>query len=216
MSRPRPGAALALAALLLTAACGQPAAPPVANEAAASTLEPATNPASAEPAEAPKAAAMVLTPEGYGPLRIGMSLADVVTALGPDSDPDSVGGAEPEVCDQFRPVRAPEGLLVMVEEGRLTRISLMRGAEVATDRSLRVGASAAEVRAAYGSLVRAGPHKYQDAPAEYLTVWTRGGAGDEAIAPPDSRGLRYEIGQDGKVASIHAGGPSIQYVEGCL
>ena len=32
-------------------------------------------------------------------------------------------------------------------------------------------------------------------------------------------GLRlrvYEIGEDGRVVHIHAGGPSITYVEGCL
>ena len=145
-----------------------------------------------------------------------MSLADVVTTYGPDSDPDVVGGPEPELCDQFRPARAPEGLLVLVEEGRLSRITAMSGSDVETDNGLRVGATAAEVRAAYGALVNAEPHEYQDPPAEYLTIWTRGGASGGEAAPPDSRGIRYEVGDNGKVAFIHAGGPSIQYVEGCL
>lgn len=35
-----------------------------------------------------------------------------------------MGGPDPEACDQFRPERAPEGMLLMVEDGRLTRISL--------------------------------------------------------------------------------------------
>ena len=205
----------ALGALLLGTGCERaPEAPPANDASAASTSEPATN--AAEPAPAPKAASLVLTPEGYGPLRIGMSLADVVTTYGPDSDPDAVGGPEPELCDQFRPARAPEGLLVLVEEGRLSRITAMSGSDVETDNGLRVGATAAEVRAAYGALVNAEPHEYQDPPAEYLTIWTRGGASGGEAAPPDSRGIRYEVGDNGKVAFIHAGGPSIQYVEGCL
>jgi hypothetical protein len=188
-------------------------------------IAPAGNPASSVPAsnvsqEAPdrvsEAAAPLLTAEGYGPLRIGMTLADVVTALGPDSDPDSVGGPDPEACDQFRPARAPEGVLVMIEEGRLTRISLISGTELKTDRNLGLGATAATVRAAYGDRLRAEPHKYSDPPAEYLTVWTRGGPGSDGIASPDSRGIRYEIGTDGRVETIHVGGDSIQYVEGCL
>ena len=205
----------ALGALLLGTGCERaPEAPPANDASAASTSEPATN--AAEPAPAPKASALVLTPEGYGPLRIGMSLADVVTTYGPDSDPDVVGGPEPELCDQFRPARAPEGLLVLVEEGRLSRITAMSGSDVETDNGLRVGATAAEVRAAYGALVNAEPHEYQDPPAEYLTIWTRGGASGGEAAPPDSRGIRYEVGDNGKVAFIHPGGPSIQYVEGCL
>ena len=203
-------------ALLLLLACGSAADEPVNVTNGAASQAPAQAESESNVSAPTEPTAPVLTAEGYGPLRIGMSLADVVTTYGPDANPDSVGGPEPEVCDQFRPARAPEGLLVMVEDGRLTRISLMNGAEVETDRGLRVGAEAAAVRAAYGSRLQAGPHKYQDPPAEYLTFWTRGGAGDEVIAPPDSRGIRYEIGQDNKVAMIHAGGPSIQYVEGCL
>ena len=44
-----------------------------------------------------------------------------------------------------------------------------------------------------------------DAPAEHLTAW----------ASPGQRGVRYVVGQDGRVEEIHAGGPAIQYVEGC-
>ena len=205
----------AFGALLLGTGTERPAELPPANDASAvSTRDPAAN--AAAPAPSPNASALVLTPEGSGPLRIGMSLADLVTTYGPDSDPDSVGGPEPELCDQFRPARAPEGLLVMVEEGRLSRITAMSDSEVETAKGLGVGATAAEVRAAYGALVRAEPHEYQDPPAEYLTIWTRGGASGGEAAPPHSHGIRYEIGDDGKVAFIHAGGPSIQYVEGCL
>ncbi|HYC51244.1 MAG TPA: hypothetical protein VEB19_09080, partial [Gemmatimonadaceae bacterium] len=134
----------------------------------------------------------------------------VVAAAGEDANPNAVGGADPESCDQFRPVRAPQGLLVMVERDTLTRISLSRNPGVATDARLHVGDSAAAVLRHYGSRAVESPHKYQDAPARYITIWTRG-------RPPASsaRGIVYEIGGDNRVMHIHAGGPSIQYVEGC-
>lgn len=153
----------------------------------------------------------LLTPNGWGPLRIGMSRAQVVAALGDDANPDAVGGPEPEACDQFRPERAPEGMLLMVERDTLTRITLMRDSGVRTDRGLGLGDSASAVRAAYGSAAVASPHKYRDAPSAYITVWTTSPGG----ATP-ARGIVYEVGDDGRVAMIHAGGESIQYVEGCL
>jgi hypothetical protein len=208
---------IAWAAALLVAGCGGAGPGGQGNEAA-----PAVNSAAAAPASAPKAeapappAVAVLTAEGFGPLRIGMSRAEVVGALGEDSDPEAVGGPDPESCDSFRPVRAPEGLLVMIEEGRLTSISLIDDSRVETDRGLRLGATAASVRAAYGAALQAGPHKYEEAPAEYLTVWAKDGPrADAHETAATARGIRYEIGGKGVVQAIHAGGPSIEYVEGC-
>jgi hypothetical protein len=203
--------------MLLLAGCGgEPE-----NDAASVDLAPSGNraaeaPASAPEAKAPAPEAAVLTAEGFGPLRIGMSRAEVVKALGEDSDPEAVGGPDPESCDQFRPERAPEGMLVMIEAGRLTSVSLIDESKVRTDRGLGLGATGAEVRAAYGKALHEGPHKYEEAPAEYLTIWAKDGPrGDSYQTPATARGIRYEVGGKGKVQSIHAGGPSIQYVEGC-
>lgn len=207
-----------LAAALLLAGCGgaetgaDDEAAPAANAVAAQAT------ASAPKAEAPPAAAAapVLTAEGFGPLRIGMSRAEVVKALGEDSDPEAVGGPDPESCDMFRPERAPEGMLVMIEEGRLTSLSLIEESKVRTDRGLGLGAGASEVKAAYGAALQAGPHKYEEAPAEYLTIWAKDGPrGKGYETKATARGIRYEIGSKGRVQGIHAGGPSIQYVEGC-
>src|SRR3546814_5076713 len=74
------------------------------------------------------------TAEGWGPLHVGMMLVEIMAAAGPDSDPDAVGGPAPESCDIFHPARAPEGLRVMVEDGRLTRVSLSNPTEVKNDR----------------------------------------------------------------------------------
>jgi len=192
------------AAALALAACE----PPETAEKAPEPARPAPPPATPAPA------APVLTAEGYGPLRIGMTRAEVEQALGSDANPEAVGGPDPEACDEFRPQRAPEGLLVMIENGVLTRVSVIQGGQVRSDRDIGVGDPAAQVKTLYGPLVRASPHKYVEAPAEYLTVWSRGG-GAQYVQDPNARGLVYEINRDGRVQAIRGGGPSIQYVEGC-
>lgn len=201
----RPGFTIAVlgSAAFALAACNAPDDPAVP----AASVEPA--PAVA-PASPPPVAANVLTAQGFGPLRIGMTRAEVEAALGPDATPGSVGGPEPEACDIFRPDRAPQGLQVMVENGILTNVRLIRDADIATDRGFRIGDPAAAVKAAYGASAEVVSHKYVEAPAEYVTVWT-----SSDHSSPAARGIKYEIGSDGNVQSIAAGGPSIQYVEGC-
>ncbi|GAA0869866.1 hypothetical protein GCM10009116_17020 [Brevundimonas basaltis] len=187
--------ALGSTAVLVLAACGAPPPEPVR----APDL-PAVPAPSAEP----------LTALGFGPLRIGMTRAEVVAALGPDADPESPGGPDPASCDMFRPERAPEGLEVMIEDGVLTSIWLSRNTVVATDRALTIGDTAAEVKRVYGAAAKVEPHEYESAPAEYIMVWS-----NADHQSPAARGLKYEIGMDGHVQHIAGGGPSIQYVEGC-
>lgn len=167
------------------------------------------------PARSGDRTAEVLSATGWGPLRIGMTLREITASAGADSDPKAVGGSDPEQCDEFHPARAPRGLLVMVENGRLTRISLTRSAAVKTDRGIGIGAGKARIVDAYGEAARETPHKYEPAPAAYLTVWQSGGTAGDYVDDPKARGIVYELGGDGRVDAIHAGGPSIQYVEGC-
>ena len=193
-------------AVLALAACGQADEP-------AEAPAPETPPAAEAPAETPDSNA--LSAQGWGPLRIGMTRAEVVAALGEDANPNAVGGPDPESCDQFRPEQAPENLLVMLEQGVLTRISVADGSDLETDRGFGVGDSAADIKAAYGDEAQVSPHKYSEAPAEYITVWTDGPSDEPYREDADARGVVYEIGNDGNVSTIHVGGPSIQYVEGC-
>lgn len=156
-----------------------------------------------------------LTAEGWGPLRIGMTREEVVASLGADAHPGAVGGPDPEACDEFRPERAPEGVLVMIEQGVLTRIAVGEGASLKTDRGFGVGDSAAAIKAAYGASAVAAPHKYASPPAEYITVWANRAPDAAYVEDPAARGIVYEIGEDGRVRRVFVGGPSIQYVEGC-
>jgi hypothetical protein len=176
-------------------------------------------PASAEPsAEEPAPAANpdALTAEGWGALRIGMTRDAVVAAMGEDSNPDDVGGSEPAYCDQFRPERAPEGVLVMLNQGVLSRISVFEPATLVTAGGFGVGSSAAEIKAFYGERAVVQPAKYEEAPAEDIFVWEgERPTPDDYIADETRRGIRFEIGEDGNVRQVHIGGPDIQLVEGC-
>ena len=84
------------------------------------------------------------------------------------------------------------------------------------DRGFGVGASAADIKAAYGDGLQAEPHHYLGLPAEYLTAWSGGQPTEPYVQDAAARGIRYETAADARVEQIHVGGPSIQYVEGCL
>lgn len=162
-----------------------------------------------QPKEA-EPSANLITPDGWGPLRIGMTRAEVVAAAGEDANPNAVGGPDPDRCDEFRPASAPAGLLVMVQRGVLTRISVSRTSDIRTPEDFGVGDSGSSVLEDYGSRASVGPHQYWPPPAKYITVWR------EESSDVDRRGIRYEIDTTGEVVHIHAGGPSIEYVEGCV
>jgi hypothetical protein len=199
-------AVLCSVALLALAACN---APETAKTPEAKAPEAATPVA---PADA--ASANVLTPLGYGPMKIGMTQADVDAAVGPP--PANAAEAEPSECRYYYPPRAPEGLLVMVENGVLTRLTATKDSTVKTEDGVGVGDDGEQLKARYGAAATVTPHKYQGAPSAYVTLWPRKPQLQGAyVTDPTARGLVFEIGDDGKVAFIHAGGPSIQNVEGC-
>jgi hypothetical protein len=139
-----------------------------------------------------------------------MSRAEVVASAGEDANPGAVGGPDPDRCDEFRPSNAPAGILVMVEKDVLTRISVSRTSEIQTPEGFSVGDPGSNVLAEYGSQARVDPHQYWEPPAKYITVWR------QASSEADRRGVRYEIDSSGEIVHLRAGGPSIEYVEGCL
>lgn len=149
------------------------------------------------------AAAAVLTPDGWGNLRIGMPRAAVVRALGSPRAGVSTG-PDPARCEEFHPRRAPAGLIVMIEDGRLARIAATRpGLRTAAD--VAVGGPAAKIRRIHPRGLSVAAHTYVDPPAADLTWWK-----------DKRRGIHYEVGGNGRIASIRVGGPAIRYVEGCL
>ena len=73
-----------------------------------------------------------------------------------------------------------------------------------TAQNVGVGSTDAEVRTAYQNVIEEGAH-YNPPPAHNLLIWTT----------PDQSGLLFEVGETGIVTAVHAGSPSIRYMEGC-
>ena len=166
--------------------------------------------ANAAPPAPPSASDSVLTPDGWGVLQIGMTRSEVVAAAGEDAHPEAVGGPDPASCDEFRPDRAPDGLLVMIRNGELARISITGNTGIVTSEGIGVGDPVTAVRQAYASELISSPHAFHSAPAEYLTMWK--------VQPPSpmARGIVYEVTDSGRVLRILAGDQSIEYREGCV
>ncbi len=191
-----------VAVLALLAACGQPAPPPATTEMPATTTAPID--------------ANAITSNGWSTLRVGMTRAEVTAAVGAQANPNTVGGADPQACDLFHPANAPEGMLVMIQQDVLTSITLRNNTTLRTDRGFGIGSTAAEIKAAYGASAYSEPHKYV-AGAEYITIWTTGAPATPGayVQDTNARGIRYETDAQGVVTAVHAGGASIQNVEGC-
>lgn len=148
----------------------------------------------------------ILSAEGYGAVSIGMTIAEAQTALG--GALHAAGHPEPELCEIYAAEAEPGhgGVRYMAQQGRITRISDFGGGEppVRTAQNVGVGSTDAEVRTAYQNVIEQ-PAKYDPPPAHDLLIWTT----------PDQSGLLFEVNEQGVVTAVHAGGPSIRYMEGC-
>jgi len=197
-------AAPAILALSL-AACS---AGPEPTETASSSSETATGAATeateasvAASSEAPAETApssRVIGLEGLGDLKIGQPV--------PKGSSWAVRGAqEGSACSTVSSPDYP-GVYAIVEDGKVRRISVGKRSDVKLVEGVGVGAAEADVKKWFAGF-REEPHKYEAAPAKYLTA-PNAKSGDPA--------LRFEIGGDGKVAMIHVGTmPALAYVEGC-
>lgn len=150
-------------------------------------------------------ATAIAGPGGWGSVRIGMSRTQAVEAMG-----GVRGELPPEKTDfgncYFLRPAGVDGVLVMIENGRVGRIDISEGAPpTVTDTGLTLGAEEAAVRARYDASLEAEPHRDEQPPAGYLTWWN----------PRTRQGIRYVVGPDGRVGRILIGGESIRHGEGC-
>jgi len=147
-----------------------------------------------------------LTVEGYGDMRIGMTIAEARTVSGLALDNPALEEDIPGACsEQEYPLANGEKLWLMFEQDRLVRVTA--GSEAASTRTAQnvgVGSTDAEVRTAYQNVIEEGAH-YNPPPAHNLLIWTT----------PEQSGLLFEVSEQGVVTSVHAGGSAIRYMEGC-
>jgi hypothetical protein len=147
-----------------------------------------------------------LTVEGYGDLSIGMTQAQARQVTGLALDAPALDEDTPGACNEQQYTTTDgDQLWLMFEGDRLTRITASNEApHTRTAQNVGVGSSDTEVRTAYQNVIEQGAH-YADPPAHNLIVWT----------VPDRSGLLFEVNAEGAVTAVHAGGPSILYMEGC-
>lgn len=167
----------------------------------------ATGPTAQAPSSAPASKAAltsaatgdrVLSLGGLGPLRVGEALpAGGSWAVAGDQAGDGCRAARS---------KAYPGVYALVEGGTVRRITVRQGSDVTLVEGLGVQSTETDVRTSFPGF-RSEPHKYEDAPAKYLTA---------PKASERESALRFEIGADGKVEAIHVGQmPQLAYVEGC-
>lgn len=142
-----------------------------------------------------------ITTAGYGPAKIGMTVAEASAALGLKLV--SEGPVDEPSCHYMRPEPAVEGLWFMISDDHVVRVEVTTPG-ITTRSGLGVGDSEARVKELLPS-AEVTPHKYVAPDGNYLTVWRA----DRKAA------VRFETLQ-GKVTSFYAGRvPEVEYVEGC-
>ena len=144
----------------------------------------------------------IVTLQGVGDLRIGMSVA-ALRRLGARSE----GEIEPGGSCAYWHIAGRDGLAMMVVDNRLVRIDVQNG-RYRTPSGARVGMSEAEVRRLYGPALRVQPHPYTGPEGHYLVYHRRGAA----------EGLIFETSHDThRVESLRVGQwEAVQAIEGCL
>jgi len=172
------------AALVLTAC--RPDAPPPADPAP-------------PPAPAPETA-WTVSAAGYGPIRIGWTVAELNAALTENVRPAYQVSDE---CDYVHPARLPGRVNLMVVKDTVVRVDVDTTG-VLTDKGAGVGDSEQRISELYGP-VTVQFHKY------------RAGGRNLIVTDPADSMLRIIFETDsGKVVRYRAGRrPPVDYVEGC-
>ncbi|MEH6757362.1 MAG: hypothetical protein V7676_07610 [Parasphingorhabdus sp.] len=191
---------LSLVPFALLAACSSQSAPdadPVADDLSSAAPPAPEASVPEQTAPVPTQSTNILSLTGLGDLRIGEPV--------PATSNWSARGAQ--ASDECIIMSSPDyaGAYAIVEGGAVQRISIGDRSPVKLAQGIGPGASEAAAKKYFPFPET--PHKYEDAPAKYLTA-PNADSGDAA--------LRIEIGSDGKVSVIHVGTmPVLAYVEAC-
>ncbi len=141
------------------------------------------------------AAMTVLTPNGLGDIRTGMTEADVEAATGRNIE---LSGPNGSAC-----TTASLGgrSYLLFAKGRLRRVTVA-SKKYATKKGVSVGDPQETIGEVYGAKAKRSPHTYEPKGFYFDIIGPR-------------RGLRFET--DGKrITQIHGGRkPELTYVEGC-
>jgi len=142
---------------------------------------------------------MTVTEYGIGPIRAGMTVAQANAAIGGGFAAPKGGTSG---CTYAVLTKAPRGLWVMLQDGRVARVEV-RGGSIATSTGVRIGDSEARVKQLYPG-VAVTPHKYV-AGGHYLTVTGSDPANRIVFETDGSKVTTFRSGRT----------PEVENVEGC-
>jgi len=160
-----------------------------------------TQPAPNIPDTPSRAQDMTVNEFGIGNIHAGMTVEQAAQANGGGIAPPRGGSSG---CGYATLYKAPPGLAMMVENGKIARIEVRSG-RTPTSLGARIGDSEARIKSLYAGRVASTPHKYLPG-GHYLTV-----------TPADGSANRIVFETDGKVVTEFRSGawPAVEYVERC-
>jgi hypothetical protein len=156
------------------------------------------SPALAQSKRAPR---YIVSPDRFGPVKIGMTLSQASKALGVRVTRDA--GYDGDSCYWASPKGGFKGIAFMMSGRRIARIDIESDG-YATDRGAKVGDSEARIKRLYRGGHRVIPHKYVD-DAHYIEVEAGGGRYSIIFETDGKRVTTYRVGRPEQVG----------YVEGC-
>jgi hypothetical protein len=185
---------LLLAVVLNAGACERQTERPADTVAAA--------PAPKDSASPDSSASWTVDAKGIGPVRAGMTLAELSKAAG---EPLRPAYDINETCDYVKPQFLPKGVTVMILEDSVGRIDVTEKG-VLTKEGVGIGDAESRVLSVYGPRAQVQPHKYTGPTGHYVI-----------IEQPGDTLHRIVFETDGKVVErYHAGRrPAVDLVEGC-
>ncbi|WP_430475897.1 hypothetical protein ACQ0MK_10095 [Thalassospira lucentensis] len=152
-----------------------------------------------------------LSEQGYGPAKIGLDKVGLRKIIGDQLDQFISG--DDESCTFLQSNSDPSGLGYLILDDVLARISIyadeydVATSLVKTANGISLGASREDVYAAFdGQPLIEEDHEYLGANGRYVTWWRDA---------QKTRGIRFEINEEGFVTAIHAGSDAITLLEGC-
>lgn len=146
----------------------------------------------------------VLTVEGLGEMKIGMTVAEIEVAT----------GEKVRVSSDFYPGcryaslgdGTPKGVGLMLSHRRLVRLDIWSDATTLTDTGVGLGDSESKVRRKYGDEVVVSDHPYLGSRGSYM----------EYRPPGEDRLLMLFETDKGQVTSFRTGyAQQVRYIEGC-
>ena len=146
---------------------------------------------------------LTVTPNALGPLRVGMSIAEVASIWGPGfAAPKGYDGG----CGYATMAEAPPGLAVMLDSGKIARFEVRSG-RLATAAGARIGDTESRIKSLYGKAVTTTPHKYVQG-GHYLTVTPNARADSAYRIVFETDGSKVTEYRSGKV-------PEVEQAERC-